>query len=237
MGQATRNVASLKNIDNFKQLVIIILSAGDNPKMRSCGPRSTLVFQDETLLERQVRLLKKQFVDIPIIVVHGYKSNYTINRSPRGTINVINPNWEETGVAKSLAVGMQTTKHTDLLMIYGDLVFNTSTIRIQFTNKSSIYIDRGTMRTSEVGCVVNNGIIENIMYDLPDKWAQIAYFTGNELNILNRLVNNPLNDKLTGLELINEIITKGGKFIATKPRNIKVYDIDTPSDIKNIEDI
>ena len=69
------------------------------------------------------------------------------------------------------------------------------------------------MTDDEVGCTIINNHVEHILYDLPNKWAQIGYFVGKELQLLKQITFNPLNEKLLGFEAINEIINKGGKFL------------------------
>jgi hypothetical protein len=93
------------------------------------------------------------------------------------------------------------------------------------------------MTSEEVGCTITEDKVENVLYDLPNKWAQIAYFVGKELKLLQQLAYNPMNEKLFGFEAINEIINRGGIFYAAKPKNIKANDIDCSKDITIAQDI
>ena len=72
-------------------------------------------------------------------------------------------------------------------------------------------------------------------YTLPIKWCQIAYFTGNEINILRRLLVKPdYNTKyLLTFELINKIIELGGIFKCVDIKDGFIKEIDSLKDINN----
>jgi hypothetical protein len=234
MSRAIRNIFRLKK-NGFEQLVIIILSAGDNPKMKIYGARSYFKLPNgQTILERQVDLLKKQFPETPIIVVHGYNYKTAISNAPCGIVNVVNTDYENYGIAKTILAGLQTIKHTSALLIYGDVVFNTAAIKIPDNNKSSLCLGNKN-KLGEVGAIINDGQIIRLMYDMPKTWGQIAYITNQELNILNNIITDTETEKMTGFELINTIIDKGGKFIEHSNRFIMCEDIDAVTDVKKIE--
>jgi len=234
MSRAIRNIFKLKK-SGFEQFVIVILSAGDNPKMKIYGARSYFKLPNgQTILERQVDLLKKQYPETPIVVVHGYESRTAIDSAPPGIVNVINDEYNKYGIAKTIQIGLRTIKHTAALLIYGDEVFNTSAIKIPDENKSSLCLCNKS-KNGEIGAIINNGQVAQLMYDMPKKWAGISYFTNNELNILNRIITNQESEKLIGFELINSIIDKGGRFIEHSNRFIMCEDIDAANDIKKLE--
>jgi hypothetical protein len=94
------------------------------------------------------------------------------------------------------------------------------------------------MSDSEVGCIVNSrGNLENMMYDLPKKWSQIAYFQDKELEMLRSIVCNRKNRKMFMFEIINKIIEEGGLFKCVEDPSIRIVDVDTSKDIKKAKDI
>ena len=94
------------------------------------------------------------------------------------------------------------------------------------------------MTEEEVGCIIDdNGFLQNMMYDLPNKWAQIAVFKGQELKLLKQLCWDKKNFHKFGFEIINEIIDKGGSFTCLNNRKCKVIDIDTSKDIERAKEI
>ena len=94
------------------------------------------------------------------------------------------------------------------------------------------------MSQGEVGCIVNSrGNLENMMYDLPMKWGQIAYFQDKELEILRSVACNKKNRKLFMFEIINKVIEKGGIFKCVEDPSVNIVDVDTSKDIKKAKDI
>ena len=92
--------------------------------------------------------------------------------------------------------------------------------------------------SDEVGCIVDGDYkLENMMYDLPDKWGQIAYFQGKELRYLKEIVWNRNNSRLFGFEVINKIIEKGGTFEFKNVEELKLIDVDTSKDIERARQV
>ena len=75
------------------------------------------------------------------------------------------------------------------------------------------------------------------MYDLPNKWGQIAVFVGKELELLKQLCWDEKNYTKFGFEIINQIINKGGRFQCIQNPNIKIVDIDSSKDIQKAKEI
>jgi len=222
---------------------IIIPSAGMGNRMKSYGPKSLIEIKEETtILENQLKYIYRYFYKPQVIVVTGFGSEKINQRLKNKNIDLVeNNDWKETNVAESISIGLQEVKHKNLILLYGDLVFNAWTLKAPFGLYSMLLIDKsGLMKKEEVGCSINNSEIANLMYDLPHKWAQIAYFTGKELDMLKQKLSREckLNyRKSFGFEIINSIIEEGGKFIAHSPPRMKISDIDSSKDLASVEKI
>jgi choline kinase len=162
-----------------------------------------------------------------------------MNETPRNIIKIENELYETTNVVRSIGMGLRAAKDTGtILIVYGDLVFNRAAIEKLNLESSSLMLDGGSMSEEEVGCIVNKeGYLESIMYDLPDKWAQIGVFRSKELKILQKLCWDKKNYKKFGFEIINSIIEKGGSFKCVQGDDIRVVDIDSSKDIKRAVEI
>ena len=93
------------------------------------------------------------------------------------------------------------------------------------------------MKDDEVGCIVHNNLVTNMMYGLPQKWSQIMFITGKELKLFKRIATTKNASRWFGFEMINEIISQGGEFSAFYPRRAKIMDIDTSKDIARAEEL
>lgn len=223
-----------------RKISIIIPAAGLGSRMKSYGPKSLIKIKDSTtIIENQLKYIYKYFYKPQVILITGFKSDRIKNFLSDRRIDIVeNKNWENTNVGESIRIGIEYIKHKNVILLNGDLVFNAWTLKAPFGMYSMMLIDKlGYMKNEEVGCVINNSNVINVMYDLPDKWAQIAYLTGKELEILKENFKEKDYSKSYCFEIINNIIDKGGKFFAHSPPRMKITDIDSSKDLNLISEI
>lgn len=232
---AKRNIATIQKPYNQKYS-IVIPAAGAGTRMKSYGPICLLKIGNETLLARQLRLINQTFNQAEVIVVGGFEAQKVKRELPKGVSFVENKYYAQTNVVHSISLGLTKTTTDRVLVVYGDLVFNPQTLKIPIYNKSSLVLC-DTMKRDEVGCIVHNNTVFNMMYDLQPKWAQIAFLTGYELSEFKRLVTTKSCARMLGFEIMNHIITNNGTFHATQPKQAKVIDVDTSKDIIKAEEI
>ena len=224
-----------------RQTSIIIPCAGMGSRMKSYGPKALINIRNNlTIFENQVRHINKYFSKPQIILVTGFGHDKIIKKIDEDKFDIVhNHNWENTNVCKSIGLGLSNAKYNNVLIIYGDLVFNGWTLRVPFGNQSMLLMENeeGFMKKEEVGCVCHDNIIENVMYGLENKWAQIGYFTNKELNMLKEYSSKKENEQCYGFEAINNIISEGGTFQGFSPHRMKITDVDSSRDLVYVEDI
>ena len=232
-----RNITTTTKKTKSNSLSIIIPAAGVGKRMRSNGPKSFISINGKYLIDRQLELLKQVYPHAEIIVVGGYEAKRLMDYLPTHILKVENEKFEETNVVRSIGMGLRVARSENVLVIYGDLVFNKVALPINLT-ESTLVLDKinNLMREDEVGCTSSNKV-EILMYELAQKWAQIMFLTGKELKMFKNLSWSPDKYNLFGFEIINEIILKKGEFKVYCPNNIKVIDVDFPTDIKIAENI
>lgn len=215
---------------------IIIPAAGVGKRMKMYGPKSLVKLDNNhTILSRQIALIQKCFRHNEIIVVGGFQYD-KLEKKTNGAKLVFNGNFETTNVLDSILTGIAAATSDKVLVIYGDLVFNEQCLNLPFYKESAIVVC-DTMKEEEVGCIYHHNVLENVFYRLPNKWAQITFFTGRELQLLKNLNHVPNANMWFGFEAINYIINHGGVFNILKPENGYAVDIDTSSDLKQIAKI
>lgn len=228
---STRHIALSHRPSNRDKYSIIIPAAGTGKRMKIYGPKSLTPYNNGTILSNQVKLIRECFNYYEIILVGGYQID-KLKSSVDDDIRVINnTNYESTNVLHSISLALNKIKNDRVVVIYGDLIFNKECLYLPFHNESGIVISEG-MKDEEVGCIITNNILQNIFYRLPNKWAQIAYFTDNELLQLRQIAQN--KPDWFGFEAINQIIINGGQFKTFCPKNAKSFDIDCTHDLKKI---
>jgi len=231
------SIRHIKAINRPNEIDIIIPAAGLGRRMKSYGPKSLIKIADnETILSRQLKILKATIPNSNIILVCGFEANRLMNKSPDDIIKIENERYQETNVARSIGMGLRASSK-DVLVVHGDLIFNQACIEELNLNRSSTVIGTDIMGKGEVGCVHNNNRLESMMFDLEPRWSQITFFTGRELASLKKICWNRENDLLFGFEVINKIISAGGKIKTVTAKNAKVIDIDMSKDILKVKDI
>lgn len=236
---ANRNTAPVYHPDDRK-VSFIIPAAGMGNRMKSYGPKCLIeIKNDTTIIENQLRLIHKYFYDPQIIIVTGFESAKVEKRLENKRVQLIyNDEWESSNVGHSASIAIKEVKHKNVIFMNGDLVFNAWTLKVPFGLYSMLLVDdSGFMKEEEVGCLTNDKEAINLMYDIDSKWAQIAYFTGEELEILKSVLDDDRTDRCFMFEVINCVMQLGGSFMAHTPKRMKVTDIDSSKDLKKIDKV
>lgn len=216
---------------------VAILSAGISSRMKTHEPRSLLKVGEKSLIEHQADIIRYNFHEHEIILVVGYKSDKVIKKIGESKIRIIeNQLFEETNAGESFRLAVINNIHNRILLIHGDLHFNLETFKDLNYNKSFLLIDNNSqMSEREVGIIIDNNKATNLSYGLKSKWCQIAYFQGNEYQILKQILLKDRESikKKVSFEIINEVIDKGGCFYCYEPKEMNIIEIDCIRDINN----
>ena len=220
-----------------KVIYVIIPSAGVGRRMKSYGCKSLLNIKDEKLLDLQINLINNNIPQYEVILITGFDSERLMNSSPEDIIKIENEKYYENNVCKSIGIGLRATKGNDfVLIIFGDILLNSAVFDHIDYDKSCLIISNH-MSDNEVGCNIDSkGMLEYMMFDLPNKWGHIAYFTGKELSLLKKHIWGKQSEKKFCFEVINDIVNQGGKFKCINHKDIKIMDIDTSKDLQKAQE-
>jgi len=235
MNKPIRNIEYIRGQSPLKYQTydIIIPAAGCSSRMKAAGCKPLLYVGNKRLIDYQLENINKLFNKKNIIVISGFESDKVMNYLDKKVINIKNEKYETTNVAKSISIGLRASLSDSIIIIYGDLFFTKNAINHAYRNQSFIVLSE-TISDNEVGCTINNNIVENIFYELSNKWGQIVYFTGKELYLLKKIIHKEEYEKYYGYEIINKIIDLGGIFRAIKT-DAYIQDIDTTKDLMEVE--
>ncbi len=240
MGNATRNISGITHANKTKKYSIIIPGASAGKRMKLYGPKPLITIKNTTIIERQIQIINSLFPHNEIILIAGFKyQKFKSLKKRHKNLNVIiNHEFEKTNIAYSIAKGIVQASTKNIIIMYGDLVFNPKMLQVPFGyNESIVLIDpSNTMAEHSIGCVVCQNNVTNLMYGLSNKWAQIVYLTNKELKLTKEIIIDfqPEDNTLFrwfGFELINEIISRGGNFRAFSPNGGHIVDVDSSHDL------
>jgi hypothetical protein len=213
-------------------LHVVIPAAGLGRRMKSFGPKALIPVGPETVLARQIRLLREAFPKARFVVVGGYAVDRLRKSLPAGVKMVVNPNFETTNVAYSLYLGLRhTPANAPALLVYGDLVFRAGALAGLSHKRSAVLVDAGPGREQEVGLTVVDGLATRFDYGLPAKWAQVAMLALPEKAMFLRAAAGLLRAKHFGYEILNEVLDLGGEFAALTVPPGTLVEIDAAPDV------
>ena len=232
MHNAKRNVVKTTK-NTIKKHSIVILSAGIGYRMRTYGAKCLLKIHGEPIALRQIRMLRETYPDSEIIYVVGFQARKVISRLPSDICVVVNPEYETANVAYSIYLGMLAATNPNIMLVYGDVVFNEQALNVNYGGKTGTLLIDHKYNTSKhpIGCVYNKHV-EQFIYDQPATWSQITYLNEKAAKATLSYVSREENKTKFGFEALNHITTKGFKIIPHIPDDAIAIDVDT---YKNIE--
>jgi choline kinase len=236
MGIATRNIIASSGPRQNRKYSIVIPAAGIGNRMKKYGAKPLIKVGSSNIIDRQYKIIDSVFRWHEIVLVTGFQHDRIERTVPSKIKLVHNNDYEETNVVHSIKLGIEECTTNNIIIIYGDLIFNKFAINIAY-NMDSLAVIADSMKDEEVGCNIDNGRIEQMFYGIKNKWAQIAFLRGMELDLMKEFVQKEENSNCYGFEAINYIIGHGGKILAVKPNKAKVIDIDSSIDLKRMKEV
>jgi len=232
---AKRNITSTRKqkvID--EHVAFVIPSAGIGYRLKAVGPKSLIRLDGGlTILEHQLLTILRVYPNSEILYVVGFE-NYKFNEyKKKYPIRLIyNSLYDKTNVLYSIGLGVQATTLRKIVVVYGDLVFNSPTITNIHAGGSKVVIDtRQQISKEKVGVVLNKGVVTNFAYGVEPKWAQIAYLTGLELDLFEETALDNKKRGWYGHESLNYVIDNGGKLTIFESPDIEISEIRSKKDI------
>lgn len=214
-------------------MCIIIPVAGLGKRMKAYGPKASIrINKDESVLSRQIKILRNFFPKSKIIVVCGFQKEKIFEIIDQDISCVENKKYKTSNICLSIKIALDKFTCKKVLIVNGDLVFTDEIFNSISKNSSWIAIDTNVgQRSSEVGVNIVEGKITNFCYGLNPKWGQIVYLVGKEIEIFKKLVSLKTSEKKFSFELLNDVIDMGGIIKPQINKKWKLVEIDTSKDI------
>ena len=215
------------------KLHIVIPAAGAGRRMKSYGPKALIKLNNQTVINRSLNIINAIYPLSKVTVVVGFEAEKVVLELKDKVKFVFNYDYLNTNVAHSISLALSQRSIKEALIVYGDLVFNTQTLKGFYPEASTAIVSsKSCMNDEEVGVTVVDGIITRWSYGLPVKWAQMVYLKNKELELFRKFSNGPRSAKFFGYEILNMVIEAGGIIEAAEPLGMDIVDVDTSKDIE-----
>ena len=213
---------------------VVIPVAGTGHRMKSYGPKCLLpISVRETIIQKAIKNVKLVYPNSEITIVVGFEADKVIRTLPSDIRVIENQFYQETNVVESLRLALNSITNKSVLIVYGDLIFNTQAIAGLTVGESCAVVDsKNNFKNEEVGVTVADNVVTNFAYGLDIKWGQIVYLTDEALSLFKTLCSNRKRNKMYPFELFNIVINEGFKIGAIEPDGIKIQEVDSLKDIK-----
>lgn len=243
-----------KLTDNYK---IIILSAGTSPMLGSLTADSNISLVDigggETILNNQLKALRKNGIHDEDIIVATGKANTLINKELKNSdIQIIfNPWYESTNMLTTIWMAKDQIK-SGFIVIYGDVIFESEILRRIINNKNDIVLgveQKLCDEEAEKICVKDNIMTLHQTYnELPEpkhkcipareafgEFIGIAKFNRLGANLLFKEMNEIMHQQKFNTYLMTSfehLVMKNVKLNIEKINGLLWNDNDTIYDLK-----
>jgi choline kinase len=242
MSRLMKNTAPIKRLGPGKDkddLSVIILAASAGKMDRFKYNRSLIRFPDnQSLIYKQIKTVYETFPKAEVIVVTGFQSKEVIQEIQQyvNRVRIVeNERFKNTNAFRSAILGMRVCLNPNVLIMHGDLYFNKQSIADIAQDGSALVVDtKGQIGQDEVGLIVTDNNVTNLSYGLETKWAQMAFLTGKELAIMQKLSFDEENWMLCLHEGLNLIIEKDGVFVPLEASGQEIIEVDFPRDVKKL---
>jgi choline kinase len=157
-----------------------------------------------------------------IIYVYGYEDKKIENYFQSNKIGknknihlIYNPEHAITGHCNSLAKA-KAFFNEDCFICFGNTIVNHKIFRDMDETNSQVFTTSEETGLSEIGSVIENGQVENLFYELPNKCTNTYYINKTDSRVLEALVTDHSHRNLFIFEIINKMISHGINMYPTK---------------------
>lgn len=213
---------------------VIIPAAGIGSRMKGLGPKCLFRLSDkQTVLSRQIDLINNLIQPDEIIVVGGFEIEEVFEAVSRKARLIFNESFETTNVVKSIYLGLLATLTPNVIIIYGDLVFNDVAIRnLKNVDNITTVVDySNNMSGEEIGLILEGNQVVNFSYASELKWGQILSLPAHTVNAFRQLIKNKNFENAYLFEVLNFLIENEIPISLSSSKNTEIFDIDTLEDL------
>lgn len=220
------------------RLSVIIPAAGLATRMNGVPKALVKVSKGETVINRQIRIIRDRLPCSQIVVVTGHENKLVEDQLPRNVDIVYNKEYEKSNVGYSIAAGLNAVRlGNSVLVVYGDLVFNENFFDGLDRKINCAFLDHSEYRKHEVGLTVVDGNATNFSFGLPSRWAQSIHLLPFAISYFRTLATHHEKRRWFGYEILNVMLEVGIDIKAVISHGAKLVEVDSVADVENAKRI
>lgn len=162
----------------------------------------------QNIFQNQYKTIKEFYPQAKIIYVYGFEAKKFTNFLSKNEYSdvdyVYNDKYEINNQTFSLSL-VSNFLHSNCFILFGDNILTKKTF-YKFNPKygSQIFISNNS--NEDLGCIINDNIVENISFDIDNKITNMYYIDKHAVLKLNYFVSDISNSKSFLFEIINKMI-------------------------------
>src|SRR6056300_1754206 len=226
-----RYIHKIKNECNQKTNFIILCGRKSSNKGYKNIPL-TNINEKETLIDRQINTILKNYEEGNIIIVSGFENekivNYIHGHSYPNVRIAENKDHKNSNILEGWRFGLNIAVEEDTYIIHGDRIFSESCISNPKVKNTHTIVYDYKKNNYDLGLLSEHGKFINMSYGLPDVWSEIFFICKKDFNFTRQMINQCKQKKIYNIE----------GFINLLSRYIKISVINKNSkDIKLLKEI
>lgn len=213
----------------IKYSVLLIHSLPDK-KIKSLGNKALINLGKLNLIDHQIQFIKKIFKNSEIIVVGGFEHRklYKYLNKKYSNIKYIYHNINDyVNIGLSIKLGLKVSNGRNVVIINGSLFIDPKASSLIKKAKNHNYIISTKQTKSPIGCIKQNGSIENCFFDLPCSIYDFVIVNQTYVQDFKNCIYQTKDiDKFYMFEVINHCINNKMRFVTCEidSRHIDIID-------------
>ena len=169
------------------------------------------------LIQYQYRVIKQNFPSAKIYYIYGFDNKKFLsfiktNHLP-DMIYVFNERYDSFNEGFSLNL-VNKNMSGDTLIIADNYLALYKNFANFNREESRVFIDK--TKSSNIGCIINHNVVENIFYDLEEKIYNMFYVSHKDIGILKNELANITSSNMFLFEIFNKCMHNELRIIGTK---------------------
>lgn len=171
----------------------------------------------QTLIQNQIKTLRKNFPKSKIIYIYGFDSkkveDYFAETVLDNFVYIKNNKFDSTGESYSVDLAKEFL-NKECLIMYGNIILKSNSFKNFDKKKSHIYV--GGKSSSALGCTLNEkGVVTHICYGLDKPISNVYYIGKKDIEKFKNMVTRNDYRNYFVFEIINKMIETETQFLAS----------------------